>query len=257
MASQLDPTTFLPTGFLEMREGNYVDPNGYPLIPPKLEGVRIFSKGLEDIRLFSNPVSKKLRFIATIVDYSPVGRNRMMVGTYVPDQLEYRDCVVVVPPNPDSWCEKNWIPIVDASGDEWFIYSWSPMQVGYVDIATNQLVIERVFDETTNVPLFAKVRGSSNFVDHADPHFLVGLVHFSEEHTPRHYYHMLVLLEKATLRPVAYSDAFVFETHGIEFCLGMVREKDTYGFWISRHDRDPTLVWIPVDEIRICFDLGR
>lgn len=223
---------------------------------------RVFSEGLEDIRLYLGKLGQSPRFIATNVDYSPNGRNRMVVGTYDVYTATYHDCVVVIPPDENSWCEKNWIPIMYLN-EEHFIYKWSPMEVGRVNPDTNKLEI--VLRHEVGSWLFSKMRGSTIFVDapreclpvdmrEDGGQYLVGLTHFSEEHSPRHYYHMVVLLEKTTLKPVRYSRAFYFEKLSIEFCIGMAVRGEEYWFWISRFDRDPIYVkakieGLPLDNI--------
>jgi hypothetical protein len=259
-----DPESGLltPVDYREMNEMVLYGVDGMPLVAPKREK-RTFSVGLEDIRLFNGP-GGRVRFIATNVEYSPGSKNRMVLGTYDMETASYRDCQVVVPPDVNSWCEKNWIPVpfVDADGveEERFIYKWSPMEIGRVDAATGQLQI--VMRHTVRPWIFERLRGSTTFVDcprrvlpealrGTNTEYLVGLAHFSEEHSPRHYYHLLILLEKGTLRPVRYSRVFYFESLSIEFCIGMcIREETKYVFWISRFDRDPIMVEISVDALK-------
>ena len=282
--SLLDPETLEPKNFSEFYEQTIYGVDGNPLKLPEREK-RTFSVGLEDIRLFS--VNDKIRFIATNVEYSPVSKNRMVLGTYDLATSTYRDCQVLIPPDPNSWCEKNWIPVV-FSDEERFIYKWSPMEIGRVDPTTNQLqIIQR---HETKHWLFSKLRGSTTFVDApteilrlskdlrsidtqcdskreeyeltpenfvrrslGETEYVVGLAHFSEEHSPRHYYHLLILLEKNTLKPVAVSRVFYFEKLTIEFCIGMttrvVDEKVRYVFWISRFDRDPVCLEVDIDAL--------
>jgi hypothetical protein len=77
-----------------------------------------------------------------------------------------------------------------------------------------------------------------------DKEYLLGVAHYSEEHSPRHYYHYLILLDKNTLEPLMWSNGFCFEKLGIEFCIGFSLINNMYHFWISRHDRDPVLICI-------------
>ena len=80
-------------------------------------------------------------------------------------------------------------------------------------------------------------------------------MHFSEDHNPRHYYHILVLLEKETFRPLKYSNCFCFKGLGVEFCIGFSDEMESeYVFWTSQMDREPMTVFIPKYEIPLCFD---
>jgi hypothetical protein len=239
--------------------------NGEPLKVPEREK-RSFSVGLEDIRLFSG-IDGQVRFIATNVEYSPVSKNRMVLGTYDMETATYRDCSVVVPPDPNSWCEKNWIPVVhvteDGKKEERFIYKWSPMEIGRVEPETNQLQI--VLRHEIRNWLFGRLRGSTTFVDCPfevlpkdlkvndleRKEYLIGLAHFSEEHAPRHYYHLLILLEKNTLRPVRYSRVFYFEKLSIEFCVGMAIRNGRYVFWVSRFDRDPVCLEVDAGELEL------
>jgi hypothetical protein len=190
----------------------------------------------------------------------------MIRGVYDPDLGIYKGCQILQPPNMDSWCEKNWIPIVRSrNGDnenleEWFIYKWWPFEAGQINPATNQLEIKISY--MINAPFFMKVRGSTAFIrgtafcplDHYGVEGLLGLVHFSEETLPRHYYHIMVLLDKDTLQPLKYSEIFCFEKIGIEFCIGLYSEGNNFHFWISRMDREPLYITIEKSRIPLKFD---
>lgn len=247
--SFLDAQTLTPINYVEM-QNVFLDVHGQELEQTHLEKAA-FSEGFEDIRLYMN--GSRIRFICTNVNFSPTGRNRIIVGTYNIEHRIFQDCVKVHPPIADSWCEKNWIPLVDSRGEEWFVYKWSPMELGKIDPATNKLDILRSYK--LNIGLFTKVRGSSTFIDWIDPDYLVGVVHFSEEHMPRHYYHMLVLLEKETFKPVKYTNTFYFEHLAIEFCIGMALREDKYCFWISQFDRDPMFVTVELNQLPFVFDI--
>jgi hypothetical protein len=214
---------------------------------PKYPG-DTFSKGFEDVRLYTS--DSGVKFIATNVDYSPNGKNNMVIGDYSVEDKCVSNVQVVLPP-VESWCEKNWIPISSIGGDDLFIYKWSPFEVGRVNTTTGSLEI--VMSHIINAPYFNKVRGSTTFMERDDG--LLGVVHFSEDHNPRHYYHILVLLEKESLRPLKYSNCFCFKSLGVEFCIGFTDElSDEYVFWTSQMDREPMTVFIPKVEIPLCFD---
>jgi hypothetical protein len=217
---------------------------------PKYEG-DVFSRGLEDVRLYKPATASDygVKFIATNVDYSPNGKNNMVIGDYSLEQHTISNVQVVLPP-VESWCEKNWIPI-SVGKEELFIYKWSPMEIGRINPDTGSLEI--VMAHMINAPYFNKVRGSTTFVEREDG--LLGVVHFSEDHNPRHYYHILVLLEKDSLRPLKYSNCFCFKSLGVEFCIGFTDElADEYVFWTSQMDREPMTVFINKGEIPLCFD---
>jgi hypothetical protein len=206
--------------------------------------------GLEDIRLYE--FNDEIKFIATTINYSPSGKGRMVIGKYDVENKRLSSPKLVEPPT-DTWCEKNWIPVirgVDGGFEEWFIYRWSPMELGRV--IDGKLNIELSYPILS--PMFQQFRGSSVFVDWDADH-LVGVVHFSENDGPRHYYHSLVMLEKQTFRPVKYTQNFCFEKQGIEFCVGFSIKDDKYNFWISQFDRDPLLVSLNVNSLPFCFSV--
>jgi hypothetical protein len=198
-----------------------------------------FSEGLEDIRLFTDTDSGTVKFIATNVNYSETGRCSIMVGDYDLERNRYSNCRMIKPPG-ESWLEKNWIPLNNGQ----FIYKWSPMEIGHIDPDESRLIIDRVYP--IDHLYFHKVRGSTTFVPVNDG--LLGVVHFSEDHSPRHYFHMLVLLEKETYRPLKYSRTFHFESLSVEFCIGFAILGGKYHFWISRFDRDPALFIVDSDD---------
>jgi len=207
--------------------------------------------GLEDIRLYTR-VDGQIGYIATSINYSDVGRNRMVYGVYNIEESTIQQSSVLIPPDPNSWCEKNWIPIVRGS-TEYFIYKWWPYEIGtlkQVDNDRQQLVIETSWKHTT--PLFSKVRGSTPFIE-TDAGML-GVLHFSYEGHPRRYFHILVLLDKQTLMPLKFSNYFVFRRVSVEFCIGFALDNDRYQFWISNFDRDPEVLSVEKKDIPLLFD---
>jgi hypothetical protein len=260
MLSELDGETLMPISYREIDEA--ID------LPVK-EG-DILSKGLEDIRLYAHRGGVK--YVAATVGYSPSGKCRMVMGDYDVDDAAIRTAQLVQPPN-DTWAEKNWIPIIRTNklllGDgtminqeeELFIYKWSPLEIGRVEKRVvpgkdgedgltdkEEMALTIVHSYPMSMPLFSKIRGSTIFQEVEDG--LLGIVHYSEEHAPRHYYHMLVLLEKDSFMLKRYSETFCFQKLGVEFCIGMLVRETDYVFWISRHDRDPAMVTVEKDEIR-------
>lgn len=208
-----------------------------PIVDPSCE---IF--GLEDIRLYSNEQGQ-LRFIATNRNYSgKVDVNRMVIGNYHYETGTFSECRVIEPPS-NTYCEKNWIPVRHSNGEDCFIYQWHPFVVGKI-VADSQLEFFKINKDTFTIPDFHRIRGSTVFVDNS-PTTMIGLLHFSEEGTPRRYFHMLVTLEKSTLALLKYSRSFCFQHVGIEFCTGFcLSETDQYVFWISNHDKDTTMIRI-------------
>lgn len=215
----------------------------------KLAKYDLYSRGIEDIRLYEH--DGLLKYIATTVGYYSTGGNRMIIGDYNYETKNYSNSHIIEPPT-NTRCEKNWIPITDPEGlgRELFIYKWAPFEIGKIFRAPDknpQLKIVQSFNETCGVHEFQHMKGSTPFIDFG-PDELVGVVHFSEDTKPRSYFHMMVVLDKMSLKPLRYSEPFVFEKVGIEFCIGFRIHNGNYEFWISRMDREPVL-------IRICCDL--
>jgi hypothetical protein len=238
-----------------------------------------YARGLEDVRLYEH--GGRVRFIATTVEYYHTGGNRMVIGNYDYEMGTYSDAHIVEPPTNTQF-EKNWIPLPSDGLDELFIYKWAPFQVGgvaplrpptdaEVDINKTNITCEPDNDNKYQlniispytpaggsdnvatpaspvappaIPFFHKMKGSSTFVPNEVDSELIGVIHFSEDAQPRRYYHMLLVLDKQTYRPLRYSEPFVFERPCIEFCIGFDRVGDKHMFWISRFDRDPLLVEI-------------
>lgn len=210
--------------------------------------INSFSIGLEDIRLYYQ--KEKVRFIATNINYIPIGKNRMIIGDY--DNNTCSNCKIV---NIlwESRCEKNWSPIqYNNSEKQLFIYKWSPYQVGYVDENNDfQLFIEKQFTgEVIN-----KFRGSTTFIENDDK-TLIGLVHYSVHNVPPIYYHSIVLISKETLLPIMYSNPFKFGEMSIEFCIGFTTHLNEYLFWISQMDREPLLIKIDKNHIPILNNIS-
>jgi hypothetical protein len=248
-------------------------PNNYVEISETidLQKYDMYSRGIEDIRLYS--VRDQMKYIATTVGYHSTGGNRMIVGNYQSDTHDLAVSSLIEPPT-DTFLEKNWVPLVlnnplsEFHGRELFIYGWGPFSVGEIhnDSVSGIKKLEIIYQEnkTRLAPFFHKMKGSAIFVDTAelkdgspnvttyfDRNNLIGVVHFSEELRPRHYFHMLVELDRRTLRPLRYSEPFYFDSVSIEFCIGFSISLHTgeYLFWISRMDRDPMLVTIPIIDI--------
>jgi hypothetical protein len=222
----------LPQGYDEMDETNI-----------GLQHNDSYSVGLEDIRLYS--YNGIVKFIATNVNYVGNRANRMIVGEYDINSHSYVNSKLIQPPTK-TLCEKNWVPIIK-NGEECFIYTWSPFQIGKINSETNQLEIVESHDIKS--PDFNRIRGSSIFIDNYN--YMIGVVHFCEETWPRQYYHMLVILDKNTLRPISYSDPFCFQHYGVEFCIGFTMTDDNYVFWVSNKDNNTVMVSIDFSEIPI------
>ena len=243
--SILDNDTLLPLDFKEMSES---------FSGLECHGGHIY--GLEDIRLYEH--NDEIHFIATSINYSGLGRNRMITGIYDIEMGLLLSAQVLTPPDPNSWCEKNWIPLTaqdnNDSNAQQFIYKWNPIEIGSIQKTENtsnpQLNIHTTFEHRT--PFFSNIRGSTALIECLEG--LIGVVHFSYEDSPRTYFHALVLLDKSTHKPLKYSEFFYFNEMSIEFCIGFTMRNEKYHFWLSNFDRDPELLTVSTKDIPLLFD---
>jgi len=212
--------------------------------------------GLEDVRLYQLAGESTVRFVCSNSNHIPNLKIRIMSGIYDLDNGLCRDMRILHPPT-DTYCEKNWIPLPSApsefadAGGEYFIYRWMPFEIGRLD-DTDQLRIVKTYSH--NTPFWRNVRGSSCLQETEDGYLCVA--HFSEEKHPRHYFHLLVLLEKGTYKPLKYSRFFYFHKKSIEFCIGFCKKERTYCFWISNFDRDPEYLEVDCDSVELCYDIA-
>lgn len=191
--------------------------------------------GLEDIRLFNENGS--LKFIATNLNYSPTKRNNMIIGEYNTRTHQYENPQIIYSyDRANSTCEKNWVPLPysEKNKAQYFIFKWCPIEI--CEIENDQLKIVRTIQNRE--PFFNRVRGSTIFQELSDSSEYMGVVHFSEEGSPRNYYHMLVVLDES-YTPIRYSPCFYFHNMTVEFCIGFHIKNGEYHFWISNFDKDP------------------
>lgn len=214
----------------------------YDLLPQPI------SVGLEDIRLFE--YEGKIKYIATTIGYSKFNKARIIMGDYDIETHTIVSGTIIVPPM-DTYCEKNWTPIVrkipsDSNSAEekeelLFVYRWSPMEIGKIVAKDGLPTLEIIESYPCEAVALHDMRGSSPFFE--TDRGLLCVIHCCKNCIPRHYYHMLVLLDKKSLHVIEYSNMFCFEKIGVEFCIGFtVLPNGNYVFWISRHDRDPCVI---------------
>lgn len=218
-----------------------------------------FSKGIEDVRLYVSQETGKLCFIGSTLQYSNCDKIRMIRGIYDVETHMLREMQVINPPQ-ETWCEKNWSPIPLPDGrTDGFVYTWYPFcEIGKVNKETGKLEIcvRNPMDER-----FRGMKGSTPFVPYSlkqgkeqgkeQEEGLIGVIHFSEERTPRQYFHRVVVLDRKTYEVVKCSEIFCFNKASVEFCIGFRyrRVEETFGFWISQMDREPMYLEIPARNI--------
>lgn len=127
--------------------------------------------------------------------------------------------------------KKNWV-FFDYNHSTHLIYEWFPLHICKIDNETSLLNIV----EKHEMPLiFSHCRGSTSGFkfDDSEIWFVTHMVSYEE---PRHYYHLIVVFdEKMVLK--SYSAPFKFEGEPIEYCLGLIVEKETVIMSYSTWDR--------------------
>lgn len=207
----------------------------------------VFSEGIEDIRLYVSQESGNLSFIGSTLSYSYCDRIRMVRGAYDIHTMTCKNFQVIKPPY-DSWCEKNWCPIPLNDGTDGFIYRWYPFEIGKIypekeshpfNIGKTEICLRKEPDERLK-----DMKGSTAFTQYGDD-ALIGIIHFSEERSPRQYFHHVIVLDKHDYNIVKMSRPFCFQKACVEFCIGFRVLNDCFGFWISQMDRDPQYLEVP------------
>jgi hypothetical protein len=202
----------------------------------KVQDESLRYQGVEDVKIFAH--CDQVLFCGTVEN---VKSGSVTVGHGVLDMQG--DCLHSRPwPSPKGrQCEKNWCYFHNAEGELRMIYDWSPLT-----IAEHGEESIKIVSTDADVPaIFKDLRGSSNGCLVGDElWFLTHLVQYS---TPRHYYHMIVVLDAKTLKVKRHSILFKFGDDCIEYALGFLVEPSRVIFTHSSMDRTSTLVTLPRD----------
>lgn len=126
-------------------------------------------------------------------------------------------------------CEKNWV-FFEMDDKLFVVYKWFPLQICSLDYELKWIHLER---EVEMPPFFEKMRGSTCGCTFENEIWF--LTHF---HTHEHggkYYNVFVIFDlKMNLRK--YSQPFRFEGKIIEFCIGLIVEKERFLMTYSIND---------------------
>lgn len=199
--------------------------------------------GIEDIRLYKD--KEKNNIIFNGCGGHSDGRIGIIFGDYIinniTNNLEGKELKSSF---SNNYCEKNWV-LVDYEKEIHLIYEWFPLKICKINKEDKKIYLYKTI-ELPNI--FKYIRGSTNSSEYKNEDnfiekwFIVHLV--SEEH-PRHYYHMFIIFDE-NMYLLRYSEPFKFQNECIEYCLGLVVEREriicTYSAWdrtthISIYDR--------------------
>jgi len=194
--------------------------------------------GIEDVRLVES--EGKILFYGVTKSHSYTDAIRIIQGTYDVATSRFRETRVLRPPYEENSCEKNWAWYADNR----YIYRWYPVEIGYVNTATNSLVV----DERIQSPgLFQEFRGSSPGVRWKGyTWFTVHSVHYIGGQ--RKYVHYLVVLDLDSSKKsiVAITEPFLFEELQIEYTVGLDISDGRILFLYSTRDATSRYVRIPM-----------
>ena len=200
--------------------------------------------GIEDVKIFAH--NGNVLFCGT---YQSPENHKIAIGHGIYDvKSSMLKATSFSSPNNREW-EKNWVFTHNKKGDLKMIYEWSPLTIGTPNMVTN--VLDNI-EKDTNVPnFFRDLRGSSNGCMYKDEvWFICHLVH---HRSPRDYYHILVILDAATLTYKRHSIMFKLKGDAIEFALGFVVEDDRFLITYSCFDRTSFLVELPREVEKLLF----
>ena len=201
----------------------------------KVQDESLRYQGVEDVKIFTH--CDELLFCGTV--QNPHG-GRVAVGHGAVDLKGDRlmSTVWKSPSNRD--CEKNWVYFHTAEGDLRMIYDWSPLTIADPADPAELKILSK---DTAVPPIFRDVRGSSNGCLVGDEVWF--LTHLVQYCTPRHYYHMIVVLDAKTLKVKRHSILFKFDGESIEYSLGFLVEPERCIFSYSTWDRTSAVLTMP------------
>lgn len=215
---------------------------------------RPLSFGLEDVRLWTNSQGET-RWIATNVDLTENGLPQIITGGFCLNTAHITDWTL----HQTDQMQKNWI----YWNEDEVVYQWKMDGVYFRHLRTGE--IRHVPYRVSN-SILSCVRGSSIFLPGWNVGERIAVVHYSEEGSPRKYYHVLVVLREDTGELLRHSLPFYLGRNGpdgnhcINFCIGFDWTADPthpyehlFHFWFSVMDREPEY-WVvrEREQIRWC-----
>ena len=191
-------------------------------------------QGVEDVRIFEH--NNELHFVG-VVEHPTKSVITVGYGCYDTNVSLLKPSVFESPLG--RTCEKNWVYFHDSSGALRMIYDWHPLTI----LAPDGTIQHSI----TSVPDFFHIlRGSTCGVPVGDELWFV--CHFVEYSTPRHYYHIIVALDRDATAVRRTSIPFKFHADPIEYCLGLVVEDERVLFSYSRWDCSSAVIVLPRNE---------
>ena len=166
--------------------------------------------GIEDIRLHSNNTdlmyngNRGLGQSNIVVEHGKIN-----LSTFYTENSQ-----LLTKENGQGSIEKNWV-LFEHENTTKCVYGWYPLVIGNIE---NSLF--KKTDEFKTPTFFKNLRGSTNGVVIDDEiWFICHIVSYEDR---RYYYHVMVVLDSATMKLKKYSPLFTFEKAKVEYTLGFV-----------------------------------
>lgn len=204
--------------------------------------------GIEDIKLINYKKDGKDNIYFTGTCYKSNDKLGICMGKYNKSELKFQELSI----KNENSCEKNWVfaEANDNKNRKIMIYKWFPLQFGYLDENTNELILIK----GSKLPnIFYHTRGSTNgFKYENELWFVLHIVH-QNSGEPRQYYHMLAVFD-LEMNYKRHSSIFKFTDKEIEYCIGLIVEDDRVIMTHSVWDRESHIKIYKKDYIDELFD---
>ena len=192
--------------------------------------------GIEDVRFFLH--NNEIYYTGSYCDEVDQ-RIKIVSGTYnINDTMLIPNIITPSFHTNNNW-EKNWV-FFNNNGDLNIIYKWKPLFICKINYNTKKLDLIKTND---NVPAFFNMfRGSTNGIEYDNKIWFI--VHYSKKINNKNFYlHVFVVFDKQ-MNLLGYSNPFKFKNCIIEYCIGMILNKNTNNFIItySLLDRSTNLI---------------
>lgn len=199
--------------------------------------------GIEDIRIVYDNKKEKYQFIGTTLHRdNHIG---MVYGDYnIETNLQPKELTNIMD------CDKNWV-YLPTKEELFVIYSWFPLKIGLIDENQNRWVPHQ---EKQMPNYFSRIRGSTCGIFDEEKKEYWFVCHFVSYEKPRHYYHIFVVFDEQ-MELLKYSAPFKFTESCIEYCLGLIVEKERIILTYSTMDRTTQLGIYAREEIEKCLFL--
>jgi hypothetical protein len=198
--------------------------------------------GIEDVRIFnSGNAFDKIQFIGNALHEN--GNIGIVFGNYNTENDDNKKNILHYTELKQTFnvteCEKNWvyIPTNGKSSNQLLVYHWFPLTICEVNVEKNSIIPV----EKKDMPLiFSRVRGSTcgclYSVLNESSQEIWFITHLVSYEKPRHYYHMIVVFD-SNMKLLRYSAPFKLSTFPIEYCLGLIVERERVILSYSTMDR--------------------